>query len=72
MQKIIMRCPFKGTVSLDGFFAHCILFRIERKDLKICSSCAIIYWVRARLTHLAQKENINFLIKDAISHCLKF
>ncbi len=47
----------KGTVSWDGFFAHCILSRIERKDLKLISCCSSISWVRQDLTHLAHKEN---------------
>ncbi len=38
----------KRTVAWDGFFAHCILSRIERKDLKFFSCCANIYWARAR------------------------
>ncbi len=38
----------KGTVAWDGFFVHCILSRIEIKDLKFYSCCANIYWVRAR------------------------
>jgi hypothetical protein len=46
--------PFKnfvcsGTVDLDGFFAPCILSRIERKDLKFFSCCSNIYWVRASI-----------------------
>ncbi len=37
---------FKWTVAWDGVFAHCILSRIERKDLAFFSCCANIYWVR--------------------------
>ncbi len=39
---------FKGTVAWDGFFAHCILSRTERKNLKKNSCSANIYWVMAR------------------------
>ncbi len=38
----------KGTVAWDGFFAHCILSRIERKDPKFFSCYANISLVRAR------------------------
>ncbi len=38
----------KGTIAWDGFFAHYILYRIERKDLKFFSCCTNIYWLRAR------------------------
>jgi hypothetical protein len=45
------------SVARNGFFTHCILSRIERKDLTFFSCCLDIYWVRADLTHLAPKEN---------------
>jgi hypothetical protein len=38
----------KATIAWDGFFGHWILSRIEGKDLKFFSCCAIIFWVRAR------------------------
>ncbi len=38
-----------GTAAWDGFFAHRIISRIERKDQKKNSCCANIYCFRARL-----------------------
>jgi hypothetical protein len=38
-------------------FAHCILSRIERKDLKFFPCWANIYWVRARFNSLANKKS---------------
>ncbi len=65
----------KGTVVRDGFFAHCILSRKERKDLKFFSCCANIYWVRARFNSfcaqgeyaewyfpVGQAKNCNFIL----------
>jgi hypothetical protein len=48
---------FKGTVARDGFFAQCILFGIERKDLKFFFIlCQYFTELGKDLTHLAHKE----------------
>jgi hypothetical protein len=65
----------KGTVVRDGFLTHCILSRIEKKDLKFFSCCANIYWVRARFNSfcaqgeyaewyfpVGQAKNCNFIL----------
>jgi hypothetical protein len=49
--------PFNGTVARDGFFAQCILFGIERKDLKFFFIlCQYFTELGKDLTHLAHKE----------------
>jgi hypothetical protein len=48
---------FKGTVAWDGFFTHCILSRIERKDLNFFHVELIFTGLGQDLTHLARKEN---------------
>ncbi len=45
----------RDSIGWDGFFAHCILSRIERKDLKSFSCYANIYWVRARFNWFSAK-----------------
>ncbi len=58
----------KGTVAWDGFFAHCILSRIEKKDLKFFSYCANIYWIRARFNSfsaLGEYVQWNFSVRQA-------
>jgi hypothetical protein len=56
LKKIEKTASFKGLKREMVFFAHCILSRIERKDLKICS-CSIFSELGLDLTHLAHKEN---------------
>ncbi len=47
----------KGTVPYEGFFAHCILSRIERKDLKFFHVVPIFTWLGQDSTYLAHKDN---------------
>ncbi len=47
----------KGTVAWDGFLAHCILSRIEKKDLQFFHIVLIFTGLEQDLTHLAHKEN---------------
>ncbi len=56
--------PLKGTVAWDGFFFHCILSRIESKDLKFFHVVPIFTELGQDLTHLAHTEKTqsdNFL-----------
>ncbi len=48
---------FKGTVAWGGLFAHCLLYRIERKDLKFFPCGANIYWVRGSFNSFSGLEN---------------
>jgi hypothetical protein len=67
---------FKGTVAWDGFFAHCILYRIERKYLTFFSCCANICWVRARFNSFSVQgecEQWNFSVRQAKNfNCILF
>ncbi len=47
----------KGTAAWDGFFAHCILSRNERKDLTFFYVVPIFTELAQDLTHLAHTEN---------------
>jgi hypothetical protein len=47
----------KGTVAFDGFFAHCILSRIERKDPKFFHVVLIFTGLGQDIIHLAHKKN---------------
>ncbi len=47
----------KGTIAWDGFFVHCILSMIERKDFNFFHIKLISTWLGKGLTHLAHKEN---------------
>jgi hypothetical protein len=53
---ISLDSTFKGTVAWVGFFAHCILSRIERKDLEFFHGLLIFTELGKDLTHLAQEN----------------
>jgi len=57
MQLYLLKYVFKGRVVWDCFFAHCILSRIERKDLKFFHVVLIFTGFGQDLTYLAHKEN---------------
>jgi len=48
-----------------GFFAHCILSRIERKDLKSCHVALIFTGLVQDLTPLAHKNKNKDEVLDA-------
>ncbi len=52
-----IRIYLKGIVAWRGFFAHCILSRIERMDLENFYVFPIFTELEQDLTHLAHKEN---------------
>ncbi len=61
---------FKGTVAWVGFFVHCILSGIERKDLNFFSFHVVLIFTRLGqdLTHFAHKEitqSENFSVRQA-------
>jgi hypothetical protein len=47
----------KGTVACDGFFSHCILSRIERKNLKFFHVVLMFTGLGQDLNYLAHKKN---------------
>ncbi len=66
----------KGIGAWDGFFARCILSKIERKELKFCHVVLIFTWLGQDLTHLVHRENTHseiFLSKEGRKfYCILF